>query len=159
MKKISTITLSLLTGAALVSGAFAANETAKAPAQSETKPAQAAPADNSANASYTIGYSIGKNMTEQLKQQDVTFSTDKLVSGFSAGVNGEKPKLTQKEMESAMQTFQTQMKAKMKAHEAQLQATQEQAKKAANDATAKPTTTDAKAADSTTKDAATTAAQ
>ena len=152
MKKLTTIALSILAGSALVSGAFA-NTDAATPVKAETVKAVSAPENNAADASYTIGYSIGKNMTEQLKQQNVSLNTGDLQQGFVAGIEGSKPKLSQEQMEQSMQAFQKEMEAKMKAHE---EAAQAEAVKAKGDAAAKEATTtentQVSAADSAAKD-------
>ncbi|GGG05292.1 MULTISPECIES: FKBP-type peptidyl-prolyl cis-trans isomerase N-terminal domain-containing protein [Cysteiniphilum] len=129
MKKLTTIALSLLAGSALVSGAFA-DATKAAPATAQPAKTAATAQNNTADASYTIGYSIGKNMTEQLKQQNVSLNTDDLQQGFVAGIEGTKPKLSQEQMEQSMQAFQKEMEAKMKAHEeaAEAEATKAKAK-------------------------------
>ena len=139
MKKLTTIALSILAGSALVSGAFA-NTDAATPVKAETVKAVSAPENNAADASYTIGYSIGKNMTEQLKQQNVSLNTGDLQQGFVAGIEGSKPKLSQEQMEQSMQAFQKEMEAKMKDHEEAAQAEAAKAK-AQLDATKAQTTT------------------
>ncbi|WP_119327991.1 FKBP-type peptidyl-prolyl cis-trans isomerase N-terminal domain-containing protein [Cysteiniphilum halobium] len=137
MKKLTTIAFSLLAGSVLVSGAFA-NAT---PTKAEPAKAAATTKNNTADASYTIGYSIGKNMTEQLKQQNVSLNTDDLQQGFVAGIEGSKPKLSQEQMEQSMQAFQKEMEAKMKAHEEAAEAEAAKAKAKIDAAKAQATTT------------------
>lgn len=139
MKKLTTIALSLLAGSALVSGAFA-DATKAVPATVQPAKTAATAQNNTADASYTIGYSIGKNMTEQLKQQNVSLNTDDLQQGFVAGIEGSKPKLSQEQMEQSMQAFQKEMEAKMKAHE---EAAEAEAAKAKLDAAKAQTATTA----------------
>ncbi|MBK2125482.1 FKBP-type peptidyl-prolyl cis-trans isomerase N-terminal domain-containing protein [Fangia hongkongensis] len=126
MNKVTKIGLSALIASAFVGSAFADNHahnsttatTSSAAVASKTDMTTAtAPKDNSADASYTIGYSVGKNMITQLKQQKVDLNLAKLQSGFEAGVKGDKPELTQEQMEQAMQSFQKEMEAKMKAQQ------------------------------------------
>ncbi|MDA0911949.1 MAG: FKBP-type peptidyl-prolyl cis-trans isomerase N-terminal domain-containing protein [Proteobacteria bacterium] len=140
MKKLTTIALSLLAGSALVSGAFA-DATKAAPATAQPAKTAATAQNNTADASYTIGYSIGKNMTEQLKQQNVSLNTDDLQQGFVAGIEGSKPKLSQEQMEQSMQAFQKEMEAKMKAHEEAAEAEAAQAKAKLDAAKAQTATT------------------
>lgn len=122
MRKLTTVALSILAGGVLVSSTFADTQTAAKPAQAGVVQAAPAAQDNIADASYTIGYSIGKNMTEQLKQQDIALNTSDLQQGFVAGIEGSQPKLSQEQMEQTMQAFQKEMEAKMKAHEEATQA-------------------------------------
>ena len=123
MRKLTTIALSILAGGVLVSSTFADTQTAAKPDQAAVVQAAPAAQDNIADASYTIGYSIGKNMTEQLKQQDdIALNTGDLQQGFIAGIEGSQPKLSQEQMEQTMQAFQKEMEAKMKAHEESTQA-------------------------------------
>ncbi len=118
MKKLAKITLSLLVSSVLISSAFADADVIKETAVAKpTVVTNTVSQDNVADASYTIGYSIGKNMTEQLHQQNVTLDIDNLEQGFTAGIKGNKPKLTQEQMEQSMQAFQKEMEAKMKADE------------------------------------------
>ncbi|WHN65456.1 FKBP-type peptidyl-prolyl cis-trans isomerase N-terminal domain-containing protein [Cysteiniphilum sp. QT6929] len=140
MKKLTTIALSLLAGSALVSGAFA-DATKAAPATAQPAKTAATAQNNTADASYTIGYSIGKNMTEQLKQQNVSLNTDDLQQGFVAGIEGSKPKLSQEQMEQSMQAFQKEMEAKMKAHEEAAEAEAARAKAKLDAAKAQTATT------------------
>ncbi|MFZ9036399.1 MAG: FKBP-type peptidyl-prolyl cis-trans isomerase N-terminal domain-containing protein [Francisellaceae bacterium] len=83
--------------------------------------------DNVADASYSIGYAIGKNMTDQLKAQGISLDDSNLTEGFSAGINEQKPKLSDEQMQNAMTAFQKAMESKMAAAKTQAeQAAKEQ---------------------------------
>lgn len=119
MKKLTKITLSILTSSLLISSAFADSEQ---PVKAESINVVVADAQsNTADASYTIGYSIGKNMTEQLKQQNINLDTNHLQQGFITGIEDSTPKLSQETMEQAMKAFQKTIQAKVKAHEEAVQ--------------------------------------
>lgn len=62
--------------------------------------------ENLAHASYTIGYSIGKNINEQLIKQNILLNCTHLQQGFTDGIKANKPKLNQETMEESMQSFQ-----------------------------------------------------
>lgn len=114
MNKFLKLGFSTLTLSAMIGGAFAATDSTGMENQTAAA-TMTGQENNTADASYTIGYSIGKNMVAQLKQQDVNLNFDKLQSGFSDGVKGQKPTLSQSQMEQALKTFQADMEAKLKA--------------------------------------------
>lgn len=101
MTKLSKLMVSLLTASALSTTAFAANAT--------TTPAQPSNAQVMQDASYIIGYTIAKNMMGQLQSQGVTLDTPNLEDGFSTGVEGKDPRLTEAQMQQSMQQFQALM--------------------------------------------------
>lgn len=104
MTKLSKLMVSILTASALSTTAFAANTTATTAA-----PAQPSNAQVMQDASYIIGYTIAKNMMGQLQSQGVTLDTLNLEDGFSTGVEGKDPRLTEAQMQQSMQQFQALM--------------------------------------------------
>ncbi len=59
--------------------------------------------------SYTLGYSVGHNVTAQLQGQGATLDTAELLAGFKKGAAEEKGKFTDAQMQSIMQAFQQQL--------------------------------------------------
>lgn len=62
--------------------------------------------DDTAKASYALGYQIG------LDVQGVDYRPDAVMQGLQDGASGGKPKLTQEEMTTALQQFEQQVQAK-----------------------------------------------
>lgn len=71
----------------------------------------AAPANKTDKVSYSIGYKTGQAM----HQRSVNVNPDMFSEGLKAGLNGEKPALSNEEMQSALKNMQKEMIAKMKA--------------------------------------------
>jgi len=119
MKKFLTLSAALL-----VAAAGAAHGQAGKPAQKPAAPpaatAQPAPAPPAVpgkpeslqdKASYTIGLNLGKS----LKSNDIQANIDLIVKGLRDGLGGGAPLLTDEEMQTTMQTLQTQVTAQQEA--------------------------------------------
>lgn len=104
MTKLSKLMVSLLTASALTTTAFAADTTTAAQPTTQAQPSSAQVMQD---ASYIIGYTIAKNMMGQLQAQGITLDTQNLETGFTTGVSGEQPRLTEEQMQQSMQQFQT----------------------------------------------------
>jgi len=76
----------------------------------ETKPAGNAPKETKDKVSYSIGADIGNN----LKKNDLDINPDFLAQGLRDAFNG-KTVMTEEEMKSTLQDFQKEMQAKMEA--------------------------------------------
>jgi len=81
-------------------------------------------------ASYTMGYNLGMNF----QQQEVEIDVEALSLAIKDSFAGKEPRLSQDEMQKAMQTLQDMQKAKMEASQAKLQSEQAEVGKANSDA-------------------------
>lgn len=63
------------------------------------------------NVSYTIGYSVGNNVTNDFKSQGAQIDQAQLIAGFKAAAEGQPSHFTDAQMRSVMQSFQQQMQA------------------------------------------------
>lgn len=117
MKKISLVLLPFLISISTLSSYASASYTAPHLSSYNIEKVTSTTSSNIIDASYTIGFSIGKNMIEQLKQQDIELDHDSLKEGFITGVEGNKPRLSQEQMEQSMETFQKEMEAKIRIKE------------------------------------------
>jgi protein-disulfide isomerase len=68
------------------------------------------------DASYSLGYMTGKQISQQLGQ-DTDINTTKFVAGINAAITNTKPELTQEQMQTAIQAFQKSMMAKQQAEQ------------------------------------------
>lgn len=73
-----------------------------------------ATAPSNDNASYSVGYSMGKNFQSQTEQANIKADDAQIIDGLKAGVAGAKSKLSDKQMQTAMEGFQKQMIASQK---------------------------------------------
>jgi len=99
----------LVAAAALPAGAQQSGQTAQPkvapPTPESAPPSPGKPESLEDQASYTIGYNLGRS----LKINDVKANTDLLIKGLQAGLTGEQPLLTEAEMQTCMQDFQQTM--------------------------------------------------
>ena len=65
--------------------------------------------------SYALGYGSGRNLREQLREQNVDIDRDQLVEGFAAASKGANPKLTEAAMQQALLGLQERQVALNKA--------------------------------------------
>ena len=64
------------------------------------------------NLSYTLGYNVGRGVSEQLasvSKSGIKLNNSEIISGFSSAMNQSKPKLTDAQMREAMSYMQTEM--------------------------------------------------
>ena len=78
---------------------------------SETAKTDSTQAQLMQNVSYTLGYSIGNNVTAQLKAQGASLNSQELMGGFKQAVAGKEGKFSQAQMEQIMQGFQHKLMA------------------------------------------------
>jgi FKBP-type peptidyl-prolyl cis-trans isomerase len=119
MKKFLTLSAALLV--AMAGAAHGqAGKPAQKPAAPAAQPAPAAPPSAAPSgkpeslqdrASYTIGLNLGKS----LKTNDIQANIDLIVRGLRDGLGGGAPLLTDEEMQTTMQTLQTQVTAQQEA--------------------------------------------
>ena len=111
-----------ITGCSQQSDSTAADKKAEISAAKAITPAQEINAENTdattapssisesdkllSNVSYTLGYSVGANITSQLKSQDVSLNNNEFLTGIKTAISDEKSKFTQAEMQTIMQAFQ-----------------------------------------------------
>jgi FKBP-type peptidyl-prolyl cis-trans isomerase len=95
MKLTKKIFVAPLVAGALITGGFAATT-------------------SNDNASYSVGYSMGKNFQSQTEQAHIKADNAQIIDGLKAGVSGDKSKLSDKKMQAAMEGFQKQMIASQK---------------------------------------------
>ena len=96
--------VTVLVGIALMAACVRA-EAPKAPAE----PAEVQLKTNVDQASYAIGLNIGRSLKSELAEVNL----EALLSGIRDTMAGAKPRLTDQQMQAAMQTFQQEMRAKM----------------------------------------------
>ncbi|MDF2940892.1 MAG: mip [Gammaproteobacteria bacterium] len=65
--------------------------------------------------SYSIGYDVGNNF----KTQNIDINASAFEAGFEAGLGGKQPAISQADMQSSMQSFQQQMMQQMMQKQAQ----------------------------------------
>lgn len=65
-----------------------------------------------------LGYTVGYDMGHGFKSQDIAVDQTAFQAGFTAGVKGNKPALTKKEMQASIAANRAEMMAKMKAKSA-----------------------------------------
>lgn len=118
MKKFLTLSAALLVAAAGAAHGQAGKPAQKpaAPAAATAQPAPAAapsgkPESLQDKASYTIGLNLGKS----LKTNDIQANIDLIVKGLRDGLGGGAALLTDEEMQTTMQTLQTQVSAQQEA--------------------------------------------
>lgn len=106
MNKPSALILAALLAA---SGAALAQDKPAEPAKpaQPAQPGKPKPEALQDKASYIIGLNLGRS----LKSQDVPCTQDLIIQGLRDGLAGATPLLTEEEIQSAMQEFQTQMMA------------------------------------------------
>ncbi|MFC4891622.1 FKBP-type peptidyl-prolyl cis-trans isomerase N-terminal domain-containing protein [Pseudofrancisella aestuarii] len=68
-------------------------------------------ADDSSDMSYSVGYSMGKNLQGQLQDSNISIDNKELVSGLTDGIKGKDAKLSQDDMRKAMIDLQNQAMA------------------------------------------------
>jgi len=68
-------------------------------------------ADNTDDMSYSVGYSMGKNLKDQLATGGINVDNEQLEAGLASGIKGEDSKLTQDQMQKAMMALQQQATA------------------------------------------------
>ena len=90
---------------------------------SSNKSKQADLSSTAGKVSYSIGYDLGKNF----HRQQIDINSSSFEAGLTAGLKGEKPALTEKDMHSTMQAFQKQMIEKSVQKEKSMSAKNEQA--------------------------------
>jgi FKBP-type peptidyl-prolyl cis-trans isomerase len=81
-------------------------------------PKSAAPTEKRDQVSYSIGADIGSN----LKRSEIDINPDFLAQGIRDAITGGKTRLTQEQMQSALQELQTEMRAKMMAKQQEAEA-------------------------------------
>ena len=62
-----------------------------------------------------VSYSIGTNIGEQFKQQEIEIRMDAFIAGLTDAMKGKEYALDKEEMQTVMQKFQKEMQAKMRA--------------------------------------------
>ena len=86
----------------------------------ETKAITTATADVSSsditinsNASYTIGYGMGEQLTKDPNMASADLNNDKVVAGFQDALNGTKPAVSEADMKASITKLRTKLVAKM----------------------------------------------
>lgn len=100
------IILSAAAAAVLVAGSLAGTQVFAEPELKST----------AERASYTMGYNLGMNF----QKQEVAIDVDALALALKDALSGAEPRLSQDEMQKAMQTLQDIQQAKMEASQAKL---------------------------------------
>ena len=109
----------LLSWCVILSADALAAAAAKTPAAVKTPAAEAKVPGEEVRGpgSYSLGYGSGRNMREQLREQNVDIDRDQLLEGFSAALNGANPKISETDMQQALQGLQQRQVALNKAAE------------------------------------------
>ena len=108
MRKLVTLAVVLLVGAAVTAGAQTgqpAQQPAAAQAQPATPPAAGKPESLQDRASYIIGFNLGRSLTTN----DVKVNADLIIKGLRDALGSAPSMLTEAEMNETMQTFQQQI--------------------------------------------------
>ncbi|MFZ9036398.1 MAG: thioredoxin domain-containing protein [Francisellaceae bacterium] len=79
--------------------------------ETQTKASTAKDDNYLPDASYTLGYATGQNITMQLKQQGGQLNNSQLMTGFEAGIHGQNGKFSEAQMQQIMMTYQKNMMA------------------------------------------------
>ncbi|MFV9972947.1 MAG: FKBP-type peptidyl-prolyl cis-trans isomerase N-terminal domain-containing protein [Francisella endosymbiont of Hyalomma asiaticum] len=64
--------------------------------------------------SYSVGYTMGQTLKNQMDQNNISTDNQEMVDGLKDGINGKKSKLTPDQMQNAMIEFQKQAMAAQK---------------------------------------------
>src|SRR6185295_13628901 len=108
MRKLVTLAVVLLVGAAVTAGAQTgqpAQQPAAAQAQPAAPPAAGKPESLQDRASYIIGFNLGRSLTTN----DVKVNADLIIKGLRDALGSAPSMLTEAEMNETMQTFQQQI--------------------------------------------------
>ena len=103
MKLTKTLLISPLVAATLVGGAFAAT-----PAKT-TDTSTSTSTSNIDNTSYSMGYTMGQALENQLSQNKITLNDNQIIVGMKDGIGAKNPRLTQTQMQSAILELQKQV--------------------------------------------------
>lgn len=128
MRKSQKILIGLMSAVLLAGGMTACSKSGSENTQ-KTKPAQSANPEQTVeksatpsgdettldHISYTLGYSVGHNITAELKGQGVWLENAELLEGFKAGMTGQTGKFTDAKMKTIMRDFQQQIMQKQQA--------------------------------------------
>lgn len=95
MKLTKTLLIAPLVAGALITTSFAAN-------------------DSKDDVSYSIGYTMGQTLKNQMDQNNISMDNAEMVNGLKDGIGGSDSKLTQEQMQKAMMDFQKQAVAAQK---------------------------------------------
>ena len=95
MKLTKTLLLTPLVAGALITSCFAA-------------------ADSQDDISYSVGYTMGQTLKNQMDQSNLSTDNQEMADGLKDGINGKKSKLTPSQMQNAMIEFQKQAMAAQK---------------------------------------------
>jgi FKBP-type peptidyl-prolyl cis-trans isomerase len=81
--------------------------------------------DQTEKTSYSLGVNIGKDIEQNLiKRGEFEVKPELLVKGITDGIVGNKPLLSEEEMQKTLNAFQTEMRSKMEARQKELEAKQ-----------------------------------
>ena len=69
---------------------------------------------NKDDISYSVGYTMGKTLENQMTQVNITTDNDEMIGGLKDGLEGKDAKLTPVQMQNAMKEFQKQAIAAQK---------------------------------------------
>lgn len=95
MKLTKTLFIAPLVAGALITSCFAA-------------------ADNQDDVSYSVGYTMGQTLKNQMDQSNISTDNQEMVDGLKDGIIGKQSKLTPDQMQNAMIEFQKQAMAAQK---------------------------------------------
>lgn len=71
-------------------------------------------ADNKDDVSYSVGYTMGKTLQDQMTQGKISMDNDQMIDGLKDGIKGDEAKLSSEQMQTAMTEFQKQAMAAQK---------------------------------------------
>jgi FKBP-type peptidyl-prolyl cis-trans isomerase len=115
MRKLVTLAVVLLVGAAVTAGAQQTGQPAQQPAAAQAQPAAppaaGKPESLQDRASYIIGFNLGRSLTTN----DVKVNADLIIKGLRDALGNTPSVLSEAEMNETMQTFQQQVQQQQEA--------------------------------------------